>query len=387
MTNRNCGLTVCRLIGNLINNNNIAPQNLPSVSDMAEFAEKHNMLPMLYSALTHYGYNCAEFADIAKKADSMSFYQIKTDALAVKLSKKFSEHKIPHMILKGIEYQKYYPTELIRKTSDIDFYVAPKFKNQTENIIISLGFEKKSECNDTVNFAKKPCYYVELHNSFSLENESQNQVLTGIFNNAENIDRYRKSLTNTGNLIYALLHLYKHISASGAGIRMLLDIYLIQKNSETDKSELEKAIQKLNFQKFYNAINSIANYLFEGTEINDNLQNAVDFILNSGTFGNQAFYHKISVSKIEGSHGKKVFKHISNEFGFSAENIKNKYPTAKKHPVTIPYFQVHRVISGLIYKRAAVTDAGKRCKTFKDKDSIKQIDSVMESLGIKNEQK
>lgn len=92
---------------------------------------------------------------------------------------------------------------------------------------------------------------------------------------------------------------------------------------------MEKAIQKLNFQKFYSAIDSIANYLFEGSEINDNLQNAVDFILISGTFGNLSFYHKISVSKIEGSHGKKVFKHISNEFGFSAENIKNKYPAAK----------------------------------------------------------
>lgn len=72
----------------------------------------------------------------------------------------------------------------------------------------------------------------------------------------------------------------------------------------------------------------------------------------------------------------------------NAENIKNKYPAAKKHPVTIPYFQVHRVISGLFHKRASVTDAVKRCKTFKDKDSIKQIDSVMESLGInKNGQK
>lgn len=72
----------------------------------------------------------------------------------------------------------------------------------------------------------------------------------------------------------------------------------------------------------------------------------------------------------------------------NAENIKNKYPAAKKHPVTIPYFQVHRVISGFFHKRASVTDAVKRCKTFKDKDSIKQIDSVMESLGInKNGQK
>lgn len=102
MTNKNCGLAVCRLIGNLINSNNTTTgESLPGISDMAAFAEKHNLLTMLYSALKHCGYSENELSAIAKKADEIAFYQIKADALALRLSMKFSETEIPHMILKG----------------------------------------------------------------------------------------------------------------------------------------------------------------------------------------------------------------------------------------------------------------------------------------------
>lgn len=83
---------------------------------------------------------------------------------------------------------------------------------------------------------------------------------------------YRKSLSNTGNLIYALLHLYKHISISGAGARMFLDIYLIQKKADAYNSELSAIIKRLGLQKFYACVSNIAGFLFEGAELDEDLK-------------------------------------------------------------------------------------------------------------------
>lgn len=383
MTNTNCGYAVCRLIGNLINGkNNTDKAELPSLSDMADFAKKHNLLTMLYPALIHCGYTEAELSEIAEKADAESFYQIKTDAFALRLSELFSKSQIEHMILKGIEYQKYYPPSLIRKTSDIDFYITPEYSERAEQIIDSLGFEKISSGDSTSAFSKKPCYHIEVHKYFSFDNEAHTQVFNEILSNSINNGGYRKSLSNTGNLIYALLHLYKHISTSGAGARMFLDIYLIQKKADAYDSELSAIIKRLGLQKFYACVSNIAGFLFEGAELDEDLKNAVEFIFSSGTFGSQAFFRRLSVSRIEGSHRRKVFRHFSDEFGFSTENIKRKYPTAKKHPVSIPYFQVHRVIHGLIHKKSVAADAGSQYKAFKDKKSVNDISKIMESLGI-----
>lgn len=381
MTNTNCGLAVCRLIGNLINDNkNTLPQPLPEITDMADFAEKHNMLPMLYSALMQCGYFGNELSKFAEKADCDSFYQIKIDSMAAKISAKFTENQIPHIILKGIEYHRYYPSDLIRKTSDIDYYLAEEYSEKAQNILLSLGFEQKCAFDNSLNFAKKPCYHIEIHSRFNYKSEKQKQIMSEILDKCESVNDYRKRLTATNDLVYALMHLYKHIAKCGAGVRMLLDIYLIQKSPAINRTELDNKIKELDMEKFYSAINSIADYLFECKPIDENLKNAVGFILNCSTFGDEATYHRISIMK---SNKKlNVIKHFSNEFGFSAENIKNKYPSARKHPITIPYFQIHRVVSGLIHKKSSVSSAAIRYKTVKDKESINRMQSVMDSLGI-----
>lgn len=385
MKTMNSGLAVCRLIGNLINSTqNIDISTLPSVAEMAMFADKHNLTTMLYPTLKYCEYPEDKLSQLAKKAEQISFYQIKTDALAQKLSEQFTSAEIPHTILKGVEFQKYYPSKLIRKTSDIDFYINSEYKEKSERIITSLGFEFAKCEENSVNFKKKPCYYIELHTDFTAENKIYADVLNEILSDCTTENGYRQSLTDTANLLYAVLHLYKHFVNSGAGVKMLLDIYLIQKSPNIDSKRINKIIKKLELEKFFSAVNSISKYLFDGEKINDDLKSAVVFILNSGTFGSDAFYHQIKVSEIEESHNKRVLKHFLNQFGFSSENIKRKYPFAKKHPITIPYFQIHRVVSGFLHKKETISDVNLRYKSFKNKDEINEVATVMQAMGINN---
>lgn len=377
------GTAVCRLIGQFTTQNVVTNKSdYPHIRAMVRFAKMHHIETLLYASMKKSGFNDEELGDLPEIAERLSFCQIKSDRLAAKLSEKFSNLGIEHMILKGIEFSKYYPSGLLRTSSDIDVYMA---KNNAEKIARSLeaqGFEQIENDENGISLIKKPYAHIEFHFSFSALTKQQTKFMENMVENAPHKSRFRKSFTDEENIIYALVHLYKHFSHNGAGVRMLLDINIMMKYGNYDRTALVNNIKLIGMERFFNSVCEISEYLFDGKELDERLVPALEFFLNSGSFGTNEAYLTVNAAKHSGK-ASKMKNYLKNEIGFSNENIKNKYPLAKKHPILVPYFHMHRVVSGLIHIKDVLSRVKSDSKVVTSSDGEEQMVKIMEVMGIK----
>ncbi len=376
------GTAVCRLIGQFTNKNiDINKNSLPPVPAMVKFAKMHNIETMLYAGLKKCGFTDDELDDLPKQAELLSFCQIKNDALAARLSANFSNAGIEHMILKGIEFSKYYPPELLRTSTDIDFYMSSRDAERVAKALEERGFTRIEDDFGEIALVKKPYSHIEIHTNFDAVTKKQANFYADLLENAQYKNDSRRYFSDEDNLLVALLHLYKHFLSSGAGVRMLLDIHIILKKYIPDRESFQKRTADIGIDKFFNSVYEISGYLFEGKSLDERLFPALEFFLSSGTFGTNDNYLTVNAAKHDGKTSK-IKNYLKNDIGFSNENIKNKYPLAKKYPVFIPYFHMHRVVSGLIHKKDVVTQVKNDSKVITSDENEKQLLEVMELMGI-----
>lgn len=376
------GTAVCRLIGQFTNKNiHINKNSLPPVPTMVKFAKMHSIETMLYAGLKESGFTDDELGDLPEQAELLSFCQIKNDAFAARLSANFSNAGIEHMIIKGIEFSKYYPPKLLRTSTDIDFYMSGKDAERVARGLEERGFTRIEDDCTVIALAKKPCSHIEIHTGFNAVNKKQSKFYADLLKNALYKNNSRRYFSEENNLLFALLHLYKHFSKSGAGVRMLLDIYLIQKKCIFDIESIQKKTADLGIDKFFNSVCEISDYLFEGKSLDNRMLPALEFFFSSGTFGTNNAYLTINAAKYNGKTSK-IKNYLKSEAGFSNENIKNKYPLAKKFPMLLPYFHVHRVVSGFIHKGKSVGRVITDSKVVTSDNAGKQLIEVMELMGI-----
>lgn len=378
----NIGTAVCRLIGQFTNKNiSINKNSLPPVPAMVKFAKMHSIETMLYAGLKKSGFTDDELGDLPEQAELLSFCQIKNDAFAARLSANFSNAGIEHMIIKGIEFSKYYPPKLLRTSTDIDFYMSGKDAEKVARGLEEREFTRIEDDCTVIALVKKPYSHIEIHTNFDAATKKQSRFYADLLKNAEYKNNSRRYFSDENNLLFALLHLYKHFSKSGAGVRMLLDIYLIQKKCIFDRESIQKKTADLGIDNFFNSVCEISGYLFEGKSLDERLFPALEFFLSSGTFGTNDNYLTVNAAKHD-SKTSKIKNYLKNDIGFSNENIKNKYPLTKKYPIFIPYFHIHRVVSGLIHKKDVVTQVKNDSKVITSDENEKQLLEVMELMGI-----
>lgn len=377
------GTAVCRLIGQFTNSDIVTDKSdYPHIEAMVRFAEMHRIETLLYAGMKKVGFGDEELGDLPETAERLSFCQIKSDRLAVKLSEKFTNSGIEHMILKGIEFSKYYPNGLLRTSTDIDFYMAKSDAEKIAQNLESHGFERIENDENGISLIKKPYAHIEFHFRFAALSERQTNFIENMIANALCKGKYRKSFTDEENIIYALVHLYRHFSHSGAGVRMLLDINLMMKYGNYDRTSLLNNIKIIGMEKFFNSVCEISEYLFDGKELDESLVPALEFFLGSGIFGTNDAHLTVNAAKHNGKTSK-MKNYLKSEIGFSNENIKNKYPLAKKHPTLIPYFHLHRVVSGLIHKKDILSQIKSDSRVVTSNDGEEQIVKIMEVMGIK----
>ena len=152
-----------------------------------------------------------------------------------KVSKHLTSHHVRHIILKGCTTDKFYPSEIIRTSADVDIFVDKRDFESAKEALQELGFYfEKTNDNEEFHFKKDPRYYIEVHTTLEGFSDRQKKILLKLSDNAVKVSGERYELTDSDAYIYSMFHLYKHFVFSGVGVRMFLDNYLIEKNGNID---------------------------------------------------------------------------------------------------------------------------------------------------------
>lgn len=166
------------------------------------------------------------------------------------IDKLLNNANIPHVFLKGYDLQNLYPDPVLRMMGDIDVLVDPERFKEACDILLLNNFKTNTISQHDESFIYEGID-VELH--FALSDKSK-----------DNISFFCRKINEIDNeyyFLYILNHYAKHYK-KGAGIRGIIDIYLLIKNKKYNMDSLFNEICNLKLKNFFFLILEEIDYIF-----------------------------------------------------------------------------------------------------------------------------
>lgn len=239
-------------------------------------------------------------------------------------------------LLKGQGNAQYYPHPELRQSGDIDLWV-PGSRDEIVNYVRSQDVPVHN-----VHFVHAEADFfddvmVEIHFQPScMYNPLVEKKLYSFFNaqaslQASYYDKNRgyASPSVSFNLIYNLIHIYRHVFDEGIGLRQILDYYYILLNSNYEEREKLKFLLKgFNLTKFTAALMYVMKVLFS---LNDDYilckpdekkgEQLLKDIIEGGNFGQYGKYARTTTDEQRVKRGVNNLKHDLQFFTISPDEF------------------------------------------------------------------
>ena len=302
----------------------------------------------------------------------------RTMEVAKCLNDVLNENNIPHVFLKGYHLKNLYPDSILRMCGDVDILVKKEDYKKVVNIFKNIeDIKEKGETIHDFQFKYKGVL-IELHKELFEPHRILSKVFNSPFDNVELNEHYEYKLNDNYNFLYIVGHYAKHINI-GAGLRPLVDIYLMLTKLDLDMNYINDNLNKMGLTKFFNMVLNELNVIFGYNKLpfekNDNADQMIDYCLKSGVHGQGRKSNRIENSVNSIGNGNK-FVYILKRIFISPKEMFATYPWTKSI-ILLPFGYIARFFKLLF------TKSKKLKKVLKYKKSDKYY--LMESIGLIND--
>ena len=350
-------------------------------------ARKHSVASMVCMALE----KTAIFAN-ADEAAKKQWLEAKNKAIRKNMlldaERKTILHELEiqgiwYMPLKGSILKDWYPKPGMREMADNDILFDPSGREQVWEIFQNRGYKTISfrKDNDDV-YEKAPIYNFEMHVSLF---PGTYKELTEQYENVKErllpVDgtAYQFAFTPEDFYVFALAHAHKHYSHSGTGVRTLADIYVMDRHlgDIMDRDEVEQKLTQLGIAEYEQHSRVLAEKLFsavrplaeiELTEDEKEMLLYYCVATTYGTFDNRVNnrLHDLQENSEDITLWTKL-KYCGVRLFPGREFCKLYYPFVYRHPWTLPFFWVWRIVDKGITHRRKVKQELKALKAVSKK--------------------
>lgn len=287
--------------------------------------------------------------------------------------------------VKGYVLKNDYPIPAMRSMTDVDIIYDANKKQQVKEVFSQRGYDF-SEVGGELNFAKGDLFHYELHASKEKSEATKHTCFSDVLSRAVYSDNSLVgSLSNEDFYVFVLNHLARHFTSGGAGVRMVMDVYVFCKAhyAELDKSFLHTELENMGLVKFEEVIRELAYNWFSGG-VPDTDSFLADYILCACTFGvtRDAFIQ--SAIKEESKTGKKstpakaFMRKIFPQYKYIAEI----YPIAEKHKIMYPFCVIAQWCDRIFRKRNINTKNLKYYMASTESEDAQRLRLVMKEAGL-----
>lgn len=198
-----------------------------------------------------------------------------------------NEAGIRNVEMQGSVIKTLYPEPFWRMMSDIDFIINKENLEKAEIIMKKLGYQTKKVSDFEIDAFGPNKIAVELHTDFfpptstyynAIPNVFEKSVLTG------NGLTYKADTTVF--YLYNLLHCMKHYLQKGAGIRRVLDMYILHQNiTHINFTYVNDVLLQYNLKKDVEEIMELAMVWFGNATSKNDLSEIMQRVYLSGNHG------------------------------------------------------------------------------------------------------
>lgn len=273
-----------------------------------------------------------------------------------------------YMPLKGSILKDWYPKPGMREMADNDILFDPSGREQVREIFQNRGYKTVSfrKGNHDV-YEKAPIYNFEMH--VSLFHGTYKELTEQYKNVKERLlpvdgTAYQFAFTPEDFYVFVLAHAHKHYSHSGTGVRTLADLYVMDRHlgDIMDRDEVEQKLTQLGIAEYEQHSRVLAEKLFSAVrplaeiELTEDEKEMLLYYCDAttyGTVGNSVNnrLHELQEDSEDITRWTKL-KYCCVRLFPGREFCKYAYPFVYKHPWTMPFFWVWRIVDkGITHRR------------------------------------
>ena len=265
-----------------------------------------------------------------------------------------------YMPLKGSILKGWYPKPGMREMADNDILFDPSGREQVQQIFQNRGYTTVSfrKGNHDV-YEKAPIYNFEMH--VSLFHRTYKELTERYENVKERLlpvdgTAYQFAFTPEDFYVFVIAHAHKHYSHSGTGVRTLADIYVMDRHlgGIMDRDEVEQKLTQLGIAEYEQHSRVLAEKLFSAVrplaeiELTEDEKKMLLYYCDATTYGtvDNRIYNRLHELQ-ENSENIKLWtkvKYCCIRLFPGKESCKFAYPFVYKHPWTLPFFWVWRIV-------------------------------------------
>ena len=322
-------------------------QNLEELYQLAAF---HQVTALAAAALSRGGIRDKQFMNalaISAWRESVMGKELE------RVEEAFEKAGIWHMTLKGFVLKECYPGPGLRQMSDIDLLIDPAGEAASDEIMASLGFNRKDDPgHDFENhgmYVKEPVSCFEIHwklmgkktlyqEGYSYYDEIEDRLLT---DESDPLVRY---FSEEDFYLYMIAHEYKHYNFGGTGLRSLVDtyVYLKKKRKELDGSYIRREAGKMGISDFEKNNRQLAMKVFAPggyDSLTKEEKEQLIYYISSGTYG---VINHVAANKARNM-GRRKF--LWSRFFPPMSAVKKQYPVFYKYKILLPFLPFYRIFT------------------------------------------
>ena len=273
-----------------------------------------------------------------------------TKLLAAELDKK----GIDFILFKGFVIRQYYPVPELRTFGEVDIIIRKEDRKKSDELMLALGYSRKEDWEPSYSYVKEAEYY-ELHSRVIGFDVSDKADFVGYFGDIWNHTcraqvmelPHAWELKPEFHFLYLLTHIAKHISRSGAGVRMYMDLafFIRHFGKNLDWNWVIRELEKLCLADFANVALTATEQWFGvespfGLEPVDPevMEDFTEFTVSGGVYGYVGKDQGAVFLKQQNRNEEQVskFRTLMYHAFPPVKVLVNKYGYLQKHPWLLP---------------------------------------------------
>ncbi|MCQ2136527.1 MAG: nucleotidyltransferase family protein [Bacteroidales bacterium] len=196
-------------------------------------------------------------------------------SMAARLTREFNSKGVRSCVLKGVGMASYYPSPLLRQNGDIDIWIdcdrktavrltseiTPVQQVVYHHLIVEPIEDIEVEVHTTPSWLCNPFLNKEVQKWFAQTKDAQ--MGCRVENYWDGGEEYFNHPEPGFDLVYAMLHIFRHLCDEGVGLRHIVDYYFILKaSSKQDREQAAKMLEQFQLGRILGAVCHVMKALF-----------------------------------------------------------------------------------------------------------------------------
>ena len=271
--------------------------------------------------------------------------------------------------------------------SDADLLFPENKAQEIKTLLESVGFTTLRYALDDTDFYLSPSgMNYELHRSLKEEGTSpaSRAFLTRLLDLAVPSEQGGfLQLPPEEHYVYILLHLVKHLSNGGAGLRSVMDVWICKNRWTFQREKLDALLRENELTDFATTVEGLADVWFLGAREDPLSRDLGNYLISGALFGTEE--RRIETRMLRQTTDGGSFSYWWKRAFLPYRIMCSYFPAVKKIPPLLPFAWLYRVFRGVFRKRNQLAKERTIVETT-DETTLQKRRELFLRCGLKLEQ-